>query len=184
MNDTEVQSIAGPQRWETFLEATKLAHEIGVKCIIETGTWRGIAADGQSTLLLAKLAIELGSDFYSVDNNADHIEASKSKMRELGMFNVQHSLCDSTFFLSIFASPVQLLYLDSYDYSESNPEPAQLHQMSEIGAAWGKLRGSNIVLLDDCNIPGGGKGVMTTKWLIERGYKLHMSKYQNLLINF
>jgi hypothetical protein len=54
----------------------------------------------------------------------------------------------------------------------------------EVGAAFGKLVGRNIVLLDDCNIPGGGKGLLTTKWLIERGYKLHMSKYQNLLINF
>lgn len=180
----QVRPIAGELRYKTFREAIRLAIDIGVKCIVETGTWRGIECDGQSTRLLSMAASDLGADFYSVDINQDHINRSRAKMVEYGLSNVRHSCCDSIFFLSLFQSPIQFLYLDSYDFSETTPEPSQLHQVAELGAAWGKLVQKTIILLDDCNIKGGGKGLLSTRFLVERGYKLIMSEYQNLLINF
>lgn len=184
MTINQVRSIAGELRYETFYESMRIAHEIGVKCIVETGTWRGIEGDGQSTRLLSIAATELGADFYSVDVNSHHIDISKSKMAKHNLTNVRHMCCDSIVFLSLFQSPIQLLYLDSYDFSENTPEPSQLHQVAEVGAAWGKLTDKTIILLDDCNITGGGKGLFSTRFLTERGYKLRMAKYQNLLTNF
>jgi hypothetical protein len=184
MTIDQVRPIAGELRYETFYEAIKLAGYIGAKCIVETGTWRGMACDGQSTRLLSIAAKELGADFYSVDINSEHVEQSRTKMVEYGLDNVRHSCCDSILFMSLFKSPIQFLYLDSYDFSETTPEPSQLHQVAEVGAAWGKLINKVVILLDDCNIKGGGKGLLSTRFLVERGYKLHMAKYQNLLINF
>lgn len=184
MNDTELSVMAGTLRCNTFQQAINIARTIRVKCIIETGTWRGIEADGQSTRILSAIASELGADFYSIDNCAEHISRSRSKMAELGIANVRHDLCDSVVFLSLFCSPIHFLYLDSYDFSKDNPIPAQIHQVAEIGAAFGKLANKCIVLLDDCNIEGGGKGLFSTQFLLERGWNCRVKSYQNLLTNF
>ena len=185
MTTDEIRKIAGELRAESFIETFNFARYIGVKCIVETGTWRGMEADGQSTRLFSLLASELGADFYSVDINPEHVARSRDVCAKHNLANVSHSTCDSVLFLSLFRTPIQLLYLDSYDFSVTTPLPSQLHQLAELGAAWGKLSTHrSIVLLDDCDVPGGGKGLLTTEFLKERGYKCMVDKYQRLFINF
>lgn len=152
--------------------------------IIETGTIRVPHFkdyDGASTLTFAKLAEATSSEFYSVDLSPQSIETSMAALgSEVGL--VHYNCCDSVGFLSSFSKPIDVLYLDSYDYFKENPLPSQIHQAAEIGAAYGKLSNDAVVLLDDCNIEGGGKGLLTDMFLKERGWKLVVDKYQKLFV--
>ena len=89
---------------------------------------------------------------------------------------------DSANFLQNFDQPIDFLYLDSWDYSETDPSPAQHHCLREIKAAYDKLTKNSIVMIDDCNIPGGGKGKLAIEWLLERGWYLHRNRHQVILL--
>lgn len=181
MNQDECKQLCGELRWKSFWRLREHAIANGARCIIETGTFRGIPADGESTMFLAKLSVELGADFYSVDICEKHIEASHRHLESVP-FHGSVYRDDSVVYLSLFASPISILYLDSYDYAEKTPLPAQIHQLAEIGAAYGKLTSNAAVMLDDCNIPGGGKGLLTSKFLEERGWRCVLDGYQKLFL--
>lgn len=175
----EIGRRAGTVRRDTFVKAADLAMGMGVKEIVETGCYRGIDGDGQSTLIFTELADFLKGRLISVDLNPEHVERAKAKVpggpREI--------ICrDSVEYLSHRTTEIGLLYLDSYDYYHGDPLPSQIHQVAEIGAAWAKLTPKAIVLLDDCNIPGGGKGLFTEKFLLERGFTLVADSYQKLFV--
>lgn len=51
-----------------------------------------------------------------------------------------------------------IFYLDSFDFDISNPLPSQKHHLKEIEAAYDKLTDNSVVMIDDCDLPGGGKG--------------------------
>lgn len=174
------KNLGGDLRRETFARACELAIERKFRLIIETGTYRGIKADGQSTRIWATLARELGADFYSLDIDQKSIDKAKNLG---GPVDYARFYCgDSVPFLSCFQSPIHLLYLDSFDYIEKTGWQAQAHQVAEMGAALGKLTPDAIVLLDDCNIPGGGKALFTEWFLISRGWKLDYDGYQKLFV--
>ena len=179
MNKTQIQALCGPLRWESFLLVWELADKANLSCLIETGTFRGIPGDGESTVLLSELADHLSGDFYSVDNNEEHVAAAKKHIEGKG-YRTQCVYSDSVSFLSLFQSPIGVLYLDSYDYDFNNPIPSQLHQLAEIGAAYGKLTPESIVFLDDCDLKGGGKCGLSVPFLIERGWKCIHDKYQKV----
>lgn len=82
--------------------------------------------------------------------------------------------------MSAFNGIIDVLYLDSYDYNPDDPLPAQLHQVAELGAAWSKLTDKSLILIDDCNIKGGGKCGLSDPFLKERGWKLVFNAYQKL----
>jgi predicted O-methyltransferase YrrM len=148
--------------------------------LIETGTLRDASlVDGGSTILFARLANATDSQFYSVDNCQSHLDVAAAELKKVGL-DARFACIDSVVFLSCFQTPIHILYLDSYDYAEGNPLPAQIHQLAEIGAAYGKLSDDAVILLDDCNIPGGGKGLLTDRWLTERKWNLLHDKYQKL----
>ena len=181
MKHDEIIRLCGKERGQSFSQAADCAREREVKCIIETGTYRGAACDGESTAFLSQFAEELGSDFYSVDKSEAHVTLAKQHLDSLGLKG-SCALSDSVVFLSLFMSPIGMLYLDSYDYDENNPLPAQVHQVAELGAAWGKLTPHCVVLLDDCNLPGGGKGHLSTILLLEHGFELKYDSYQRLFV--
>ena len=74
------------------------------------------------------------------------------------------------------------MYLDSLDYDLDNPLPAQEHCFNEIKAAYEKLTDDSIILIDDCNLPGGGKGKLAIEWLVDQGWVLLIYKYQAILV--
>lgn len=181
MTHDEILKLCGKERGQSFSMAVEHAVEREVKCIIETGTYRGSECDGESTVLFSRVANELGADFYSIDNSEKHIDLANQHLESLGLKGVC-ALSDSIVFLSLFMSPIGMLYLDSYDYDANNPLAAQIHQVAELGAAWGKLTPHCVVLLDDCNLEGGGKGLLTSKLLIEHGFGLKYDSYQRLFV--
>ena len=46
-------------------------------------------------------------------------------------------------------SPIDFLYLDSYDIERDNPHPSQLHHVKELCAVIKHLRKGSIVCVDD-----------------------------------
>lgn len=174
-----VGKLAGGQRRHTFKRAVELALERGVKEFVETGCYRGIDDDGQSTVIFAAVAAEVCGRFISVDLSEEHVARANAKVPS----GPREIVCrDSVEYLSHRTKEIGLLYLDSYDYYHGDPLPSQIHQVAEIGAAWAKLAPNAIVLLDDCNIPGGGKGLLTSRFLLERGFTLVEDSYQKLFV--
>lgn len=183
-----IADLAGEQRAKTFVKAFELAVDAATAgceqrhySIVETGCYRGIDADGQSTVILAKLGAAICGEFVSVDKDLAHVVKAREKLRGLAdKTKATVIVSDSVEYLSRLCRPIDFLYLDSYDYEPDNPLPAQIHQVAEIGAAFGKLTPNAIVLLDDCNIPGGGKGLLTERFLLGNGFRLVADGYQKL----
>ena len=98
--------------------------------------------------------------------------------------HIELNTSDSIKYLKSFPRKVDFLYLDSYDYNRNNPEKiksSQNHHLEEIKAIEKKLHKNSIILIDDCKLPGGGKGKKAIKYLQSNGWKILMNKYQVLL---
>lgn len=166
--------MAGSQREDSFALAMELAVQRDLKHFVETGCYRGIDADGRSSELLSRVAAHQQGSFVSLDNNPHHVELARARV-PFG----EVRLSDSIEGLRLLTS-VDFVYLDSYDYEPHNPEPSQLHMLAEVGAIVGILPAKGLILLDDCNIPGGGKGLLADRFLRGRGWNLLHDKYQKL----
>ncbi len=171
-------------RYASFCLAIRMMHERGARTIVETGTSRGglcnCAGDGCGTMILGDYALQMGATLYSVDISA---EALAGAARDLG----ERARCvhlvqnDSVAFLQDFNQPIDLLYLDSYDFEVDNPLPSQLHHLKEIQAAYHLLKPTSIVMIDDCGHPYGGKGGLAVPYLLERGWRAVYSGHQIIL---
>ena len=97
---------------------------------------------------------------------------------------VQLHLSDSLVFLENFDSAVDLLYLDSYDYSNDLEvqRKSQEHHLAEFKNIEGKLHDKSIVLIDDCDLPNGGKGKLAIDYMQKNGWKIVTEAYQVLLV--
>ena len=64
----------------------------------------------------------------------------------------------------------------------NNPDPAQNHCLNEILASENKLHEQSVIMIDDCNIHRGGKGLLAIEYLKSKGWVLHKNLYQVILI--
>jgi len=196
------------ERWISFRIAMNLYVQHGGKRIVETGCAR-LQNDwgaGLSTLLLGDLCrrVNNGSHLWTVDISGTNIETCK-KITEAYSDFVTYTVGDSVQFLADLnvGGPIDLLYLDSYDYpyfeivnmygGKSNFQEAAkvVHAMSEeeiVSKHWDLIKGSQehcvkelkaalphchdktVILVDDNNLPGGGKSRLAKDLLIEEGY--------------
>lgn len=173
------------KRAASFLYAVKLMKERSVRTIVETGTARGGEAncigDGGSTLIWAEWASHFGAVVHSVDIDPKAVSESKLAC-EVNQDHL-HIVCgDSVAFLSEFKKPIDFLYLDSYDFDVDDPLLSQQHHLDEIKAAYPLLHSQSIVMIDDCNLPHGGKGKLVIDYLLERSWKKVFSSYQVILV--
>lgn len=197
MQETElleqVELLAGNTRRKSFRLAAEFIIRHRLRRIVETGCYRGHPAatpqahienrnhDGQSTVIFALLARELGCVFDSYDKDPNHVARARAL---LGLFGLQDSASfhvgDSVDALSRRAEPIDFIYFDSFDHNPNNPLPCQLHQLAEVGAAFGKLQRPAGILLDDCKFETGGKAGLSDPFLRSRGWKLEFDGYQRL----
>jgi len=175
-----IETLAGDLRAKTFRAAAEFVLQHDNRPIIECGCFRGEVSEGQSTLILGLLASAMNTQLISVDWNNDNIEKARAAVKHLP--HVTFRLCDSVRFLSAERQLPVLLYLDSYDYSKENPLPCQIHQACEVGAAYGKLVRPCCVLLDDHITGTGGKTLLSSMFLKERGWRLAAEGYQLLYV--
>lgn len=156
----------------------------GGTTIVETGTaripdnWTG---DGMSSLLFNDFVNAFGGNFHTVDLSPENTEFARQQLNDKG--NTTLHTDDSVSFLGAWGeTPIDLLYLDSMDFiTSADPNPPQNHCLKEIQIALPKLSANAAVLIDDCNLPHGGKGRKAIHWLITQGWVVQKYHYQALL---
>lgn len=124
--------------------------------IVETGCARledNYQGDGMSTLIFDKFVNKFGGEFYSVDINPENVAFAS---KHIGPRSVV-TCSDSVKYLSQFNKPIDLLYLDSFDFDPNNPHPSSLHHIFELTAIMPYLRTGTMVAVDD-NFDTIGKG--------------------------
>lgn len=173
-------------RYSTFKAALGLFFQLGGGNIIETGTQRGenLWGDGCSTSLFAETLKEFNAGhLWTVDISPDHIAVAQNVTRHIAD-KVTYVVGDSVEFLKNFDREINLLYLDSFDWANTEPimSQSQEHQLLEIQAAFPKLKPSSIVLLDDNALPGGGKAALSKEFLAQQGLICILDYYQSLWI--
>jgi len=173
------------KRFSSFALIEQLVVQRAPKIWVETGTARygraNCTGDGCSTMIFADFLRRYPGELYSVDIDSDALMRAKKAVR-FAKDRVHFIPSDSIAFLKEFSYPIDLLYLDSYDFNQANPEPSQYHHLKEIKAAQDKLHKNSIVMIDDCDLPHGGKGKLVIQYLIERGWKVIHNGYQVILI--
>ena len=173
-------------RYSSLFELTQLLLSKKLKIIVETGTARdgldNCNNDGCSTYVLGKIAQKVGAKLYSVDIDPNACRRSREATQSFGdIVTVTES--DSVSYLASFNEGIiDFLYLDSYDYDAQNPNPSQEHHKKEIIAGYNKLHKKSIVMVDDCRIENGGKCLLVRNFLLERGWSLYFSSYQQIFI--
>ncbi len=160
------------------------------KVIVETGTSReglkGAKSNGAATIVFGKWALQNGGVLHSVDISLESISQAQAEVNNQGLqdvVNIHHS--DSVKFLQNFNQQVDLLYLDSYDYSSHDIEiqkKSQEHHLAEFKSIENCLHHNSVVLIDDCDLPNGGKGKLVIEYMLSRGWKTVMDSYQVLLV--
>jgi hypothetical protein len=102
---------------------------------------------------------------------------------------ISYNVGDSAAYLSDWAAgrpgvPIDLLYLDSWDYPVSGDDgsraASQRHCLAELEAALPVLQEHSLVLIDDGALPGGGKPLLAKRRLAELGWTCLVDAYQTL----
>jgi len=177
------------KRRDTFLKVMELMKAIDAKTIIETGTSReglkGAKSNGAATIVFGKWARENGAFVHSVDISEESCRNAQLEVNRQNLnpfVKIHHS--DSLVFLENFKEKVDLLYLDSYDYSSDIEvqKKSQEHHLLEFKAIENKLHTNSIVLIDDCDLPNGGKGKLAIAYMLKNGWKVVINAYQVLLV--
>lgn len=177
------------KRRNTFLKMMELMKRTKAKTIVETGTsregLRGAKSNGAATIVFGKWAKENGAFVHSVDISEDSVKNAQAEVDRQNLqdfVQIYHS--DSLAFLEDFDKTVDVLYLDSYDYS-NDPEvqkKSQQHHLEEFQRIEDQLHDNSIVLIDDCDLPNGGKGKLVIAYMLDRGWKILEESYQVLLV--
>ncbi len=178
------------KRRDTLREVLRLLDERGARVLLETGVARmGLEkskGDGASTIVFGLWAKQNDAHLYSVDIDPEATQRAGQAVAAMGLSNnVTLVTSDSVAYLDDFTETVDFLYLDSYDYHKTDTAiqtASQDHHLKEIKAIEGCLHDKTVILIDDCDMPNGGKGKLVIEWLTERGWKVHMSEYQVILV--
>jgi len=170
-------------RTATFRKALELLEDRpGFHAICETGCMRvepgeeAAKNDGSSTLIWDAYARHYPStEVFVCELDAKTVEMAAGHVSEKVAFYVG----DSVRRLRDIKTPIDLLYLDSFDLTWFNPHPSALHHVMELASITPMLKPGALVLIDDCG-PDGGKGLYVANWLHRIGATPIMRHYQYL----
>lgn len=177
------------KRGVTLRETLRLLTQRKCKTLVETGVARNglekTKGDGASTIVFALWARAHDARLHTVDIDGGAIATARTTLDDLKLSDyVELHTSDSVAFLNAFEEPVDFLYLDSYDYHRTDvsiQKASQEHHLKEFKAIESRLHDGSFVLIDDCDLPAGGKGKLVIDYMLGRGWKMHMFKYQALL---
>lgn len=177
------------KRRDTFRKTLELLDRMNARVIVETGTSReglhGAKSNGAATIVFGKWAKENNAILHSVDISEASVKNAEKEVSRQGLGEwVEIHRSDSVAFLKEFSEQVDFLYLDSYDYG---PDPevqlkSQQHHLEEFRAIEKRLHRDSIVLIDDCDLPNGGKGKLAIDYMLRHGWKILVGAYQVLLV--
>ncbi|WP_414561706.1 MULTISPECIES: glycosyltransferase [unclassified Anabaena] len=170
------------RRFSSMYNALELLYSLKTNNIniVEIGTLRdNNKGGGHSTYKFGEYCSKFGGTVHTVDILPEAIEYS---MKATGEYQpwIKYYIQDSEIFLNTFSEKIDLLYLDGYDSTPGNENKASLKQLNEIKAALPKLKEKCIVLLDDADLPEGGKAKFSSQFLIDNGFELIIDNYQQL----
>ena len=177
------------KRRDSFRKTLALLSDRQATILVETGTARlglkGAKSNGASTLIFTTWAKANHALLHSVDISRRSIAAAKQEVENHGLsdYVIWHQQ-DSLAFLSGFEEAVDFLYLDSYDYHKQDTAiqiASQQHHLAEFKAIESRLHRGSLVLIDDCDLPNGGKGKLVISYMLERGWIILLNDYQVLL---
>ena len=181
-------------RGETFTRALEYLDRVKPSVLVETGTARGrfdinlpsICGDGGGTLILALWCSRNNAKLYSIDIDQQCIDNSKMNIARLGLTEwVEFVVSDSVEYLQNCAlKELSFLFLDSYDFDCNDPTPSQMHHRKEYDAVKDKLHSKCCILIDDCGLPNGGKGLLVEEDIVKDGFVMIYQGYQHLHIRF
>lgn len=178
------------KRRSTFKRVLELLDQRKIKTMVETGTARDgldeVRSNGASTILFGTWAKRNNAKLHSVDILESAIERATQTVKAEGLAAwVTLHVSDSIAFLKSFDKPVDFLYLDSYDYHKTDKavqQASQEHHLKEFQAIEGQLHEQSIVLIDDCRLPGGGKGKQVIEYMVSKGWRVDKEAYQVVLV--
>lgn len=175
----------GPDRFYTFKISLNLFLQRGGKTILETGCQRqeGDWGAGMSTFIFGKFIQEYSqeSKLFTVDISSRNIAIAQFLTKKYEKY-INYFISDSLEYLKNFQEKIDLLYLDSYDWTPHNPLECQKHQLDEFLMAEDKLTNKSIVLLDDNDFPDGGKTRLTKDYLEKKSWECLLDAKQSLWI--
>jgi len=178
----------------TFREAIELLCERTSgenRTIVETGCvrQRNDYSAGYSTVIFAGLVERYGGRVHTVDLSARNMALCRRLTRRWSR-RISYNVGDSAEYLRDWPAAnqgraIDLLYLDSWDYplaAGDDPAPAasQAHCLAELEAALPSLHEGSLVLIDDGDLPGGGKPLLAKRRLAEIGWTCVIDAYQTL----
>jgi hypothetical protein len=182
--------------WTFQMALNLLVQRTNNPVIVETGCQR-MADDlgaGMSTSIFGEYCRYHGGKLYTIDVIEKHLEVCK-ECTETFASNIEYVLSDSISWLRNCGEiTVDLLYLDSLDYPISldgtkSTDPvgeakAQNHCLNEFRAAEQSriITSKTIVLIDDNQLPGGGKPKLLKEYLCKNGYICLFDLQQSLWI--
>lgn len=176
------------KRRDMFRKVLALLNAINAKTLIETGTSReglhGAKSNGAATIVFGKWAKLNNAILHSVDISQESVRVSQEEVDGQQLTNsVRVHLSDSIIFLENFKGHVDFLYLDSYDYGNDPivQVKSQEHHLKEFLAIENQLQDTSLVLIDDCDLPNGGKGKLVVEYMLKNDWKILMKEYQILL---
>lgn len=178
------------KRRNTLRASLTLLEERHARTLVETGVARcgleNSKSDGASTIVFGLWASQHGAHLHSVDMDPEAVRRAGEALAEMGIQDsVTLVTSDSVTYLEGFEEPVDFLYLDSYDYHKRDraiQKASQQHHLQEIHSIEDRLHEDSVILIDDCDLPNGGKGKLVIEYLTQRGWKVYMSKYQVILV--
>lgn len=173
-------------RAHTMRAALVRLKQTGGRLIVESGCCRqegNWAGDGQSTLVFAAYGRKFAAAVMSADVDPAAVRLAQRLVKEHCGTDVHVTVrCgDAEREIAAVNQPIDLLYLDSLDFRPQNPGPSQERAWREFEAAEPWLHEESVVLIDDCDLPHGGKGGMLIPEMERRGWRVLMREYQVLL---
>lgn len=173
------------RRYASFLLVLELLEHRQAKVLVETGTARwgdkNFSGDGGSTIIFGEWASKNRAILSTIDIDIQAIENAKTATQDF-KDHIHYCCSDSILYLSEYDQLIDFLYLDSFDFDFGYSPSSQEHHLKEITAAYSKLHKNSIVMIDDCDLPEGGKGKLVIKFLLEKGWVIIYSGYQTILV--
>ena len=164
-----LQVIHSPH-YLTFKTALNLFLQLDGSLIVETGSMRMKDDPGGAyTLLWGAFCKRYNKRLITVDILPEVTNVCKECTAEYTDY-ITYVTQESVEFLTDFAEPIDLLFLDSMDCplptEGLSPEEAQKHNLEEFKTAEKNLHKNSLLLLDDNNFTNGGKTQITKNFLL------------------